>query len=102
MLFTYFLSVVILWASNRSRTLDIVGNKLMGRYEVGSVGSLPGLGITIISAVLSILGQYCVRSIPLNMYNRAITPFRCNSLSIFGVTKSGPGVFLLFSVNIPF
>jgi hypothetical protein len=74
----------------------------MGRYEVGSFGSLPGMGITIISAVLSILGQYCVRSIPLNMYNRAIKHFLGNSLSIFGVTKSGPGEFLLLSVSIPF
>jgi hypothetical protein len=74
----------------------------MGRYEVGSFGSLPGLGINIISAVLSTLGQYCVRSIPLNMYNRAIKPFLGNSLSIFSVTKSGPGDLLLLSVSILF
>jgi len=73
----------------------------MGRYEVGSCGSLPGLGITIISAVLSALSQYCVLSIPLNMYNRAIKPFRGSSLNIFSVTKSGPEDFLLLSVVIP-
>jgi len=85
----------------RSSTLDIVDSKLIGRYDAGSFGSLPGLWINIISAVLSTLGQCCVLSIPLNMYSRAIKHFRGNSLSIFGVTKSGHGGFLLLSVVIP-
>jgi hypothetical protein len=97
-----FWSVVILLASNRSSTLDILDSNLMGRYDVGDIRSLPGLGITILSTVLSTLSQYCVLSIPLNIYNRAINPFRGNSLSIFGVTKSGPGDFLILSVFIPF
>jgi len=97
----YFSLVIILLANSRSRTLDIMDRKLMGRYEVGSCGSLPGIWIIIISAVLSASGQYCVLSIPLNMYNRAIRPFRGSSLCIFGVIKSGPGDFLLLSVVIP-
>ena len=34
-----------------------VGNKLIGRYEVTSLGSFPGLRIKIISATLSERGQ---------------------------------------------
>ena len=64
------------------------------------MGSLPGFRRSIISAVLSAFGQWCVLSIPLKMYNSVRSPFLGSSLSICGVTRSGPGDFLLLSLCI--
>ena len=50
-----------------SSTFEIVGSKLIGRYDKTSIGFLPGLGIIIICAIFNDLGQYSSRSVALNI-----------------------------------
>jgi hypothetical protein len=40
-----------------SKTFEIMGNRLIGRYDETSVGFFPGLGIIIISAHFNDVGQ---------------------------------------------
>jgi len=50
-------SLVICLYISFSRTLEIVGSKLIGRYDETSVGSFPGFGIMIICAFFKDVGQ---------------------------------------------
>ena len=40
-----------------SKTFEIMGNKLIGRYDETSVGFFPGLGIIMIGARFNDVGQ---------------------------------------------
>jgi hypothetical protein len=43
-----------------SKTLDIIGRRLIGRYDVTYVGVFPGLGIIMIFAGLVVLASMLV------------------------------------------
>jgi hypothetical protein len=48
-----------------SKTSEKTDRRLIGQYEVISVGSFPGLTIVIICEILDCLGQYDIHIIPL-------------------------------------
>lgn len=66
-----------------SRNLEIACNRFIGRYDFA--GSLLGLEISIISALLNSIGQYCTIKIALKIKFNNITLFLGNSLAILGV-----------------
>ena len=49
---------------------DIIGRRLIGLYDVTSVGFLPGFGTMMILACFKGAGQYCSLRIALRMYRR--------------------------------
>jgi hypothetical protein len=65
-----FASLYILLSMSFSRIFYIIGRRLVGRYDVTSVGFLPGLGIITIFACFKGFGQYSSLRMALNMYRR--------------------------------
>jgi hypothetical protein len=52
------------------QNFDIIGRRLIGRYNETSVGLFPGLGIIMIFACFKGLGQYSSLRIAFSMYRR--------------------------------
>ena len=46
-----------LWSRSRSKTLDIMGRRFIGLYELASVGGFLGLAIIIICAYFQLTGK---------------------------------------------
>jgi len=67
-------SLYILLSRSFSKILDITGKRLIGLYEVTSVGFFPGFGIMMIFACFRDTGQYPNLVIALNMYRRVCRP----------------------------
>jgi hypothetical protein len=63
-------SLYILLSRSFSKILDITGKRLIGLYEVTSVGFFPGFGIMMIFACFRGTRQNANLVIPLNMYRR--------------------------------
>ena len=97
-----FDALLILLNINFSNIFEIVGSRLMGRYEVTSIGFFPGLGIVKICACFSALGQYSSLIMALSMYWRFCSHFWGNSSSIVAVIRSIPGAFLWFNFLFSF
>jgi len=70
----WFKSLLIYLSIIFSGIFEIVGSKLIGRYDETSIGFFPGLCIIIIGAVFNDLGQYSSRSMALNIYIRFTGP----------------------------
>jgi hypothetical protein len=68
-------SLYILLSRSFSKLLDITGKRLIGLYEVTSVGFFPGFGIMMIFACFRGTGQYSNLVIALNMYRRIFLDF---------------------------
>jgi len=71
--------------------LDITGKRLIGLYEVTSVGCFPSLGIVMIFVCFRGTGQYFNVVIALNMYRIVCRPSGGISCSICAVMRSEPG-----------
>ena len=65
-----FASLYILLSMSFSKIFYIIGRRLIGRYDVTSVGFLPGLGIIMIFACFKCFGQYSSLRMAFNMYRR--------------------------------
>ena len=70
------MSLYILLSRCSSRILDITGKRLIGLYEVTSVGFFPGLGIMMIFACFRGTDQYSNLVVALDMYRRVFQAFR--------------------------
>ena len=66
------MSLYILLSRRFSKILDITGKRLIGIYEVTSVGFSPGFGIMMIFACFRVTGQCPNLVIALNMYRRVL------------------------------
>ena len=66
----------------------MTGKRLIGLYEITSVGFLPGFGIMMIFACFRGTGQYSNLVIALNMYRRVCSPSGGISCSISEVMRS--------------
>ena len=66
----------ILLSISFSKTLDIIDRRLIGRYDVTSVGVFPGLGIIMTFACLSGAGQYSSLRMAFSMYTRDLGSLR--------------------------
>ena len=75
-----------------SNIFDMIDNRLIGLYEVNSVGCFPGYSIMITLACLSVVGQYSSLSIALYSCRRVCCPLGGSSWIIWAVIWSGPGV----------
>ena len=53
-----------------SRSFDIVGKRLIGRYDETSVGFFPGLSIIMIFACFRGVGQYSSLRMAFNIYRK--------------------------------
>jgi len=73
-----------------SKILDMTGNKLIGLYEVTSVGFLPGFGIMMIFACFRGTGRYFNLVIALNMYRGVCSPSDGIFCSICAVMRLEP------------
>jgi hypothetical protein len=82
----------------RSKILETMGRRLLGRYEVTSVAGLPGLGIMTICANFQ-RGKYWRRSILLNIAVRRVRAFFGMDLRVSLVSQSYPGV--LYGLTMP-
>ena len=51
------MSLLILLSMSFSNTFEIIGNRLLGRYDETSVGFFPGLGIIMIFVRFTDVGQ---------------------------------------------
>ena len=80
-----------LWSRNRSNTLDIMGKRLIGLYELSSVGGFPGLAIIIICAYFHWTGKQQRRRILLKMDVSNTIAFRGRFLSTVPCIRSYPG-----------
>jgi len=78
-----------------SRIFAREGRRLIGRYEEGSSGGLPGLWIKIIIDFFHVGGKYDRRMMELNMCERCIMALFGRRLMILFVIKSWPGDLLL-------
>ena len=63
-----------------SNSLDRVGKRLIGRYELVSYIGLPGLGMRVISEIFHALGKCSRRRIALNIDAMSAIPFMGSSL----------------------
>ena len=68
------MSLYILLSRSFSKIFDITGKRLIGPYEVTSVGFFPGFGIMMIFACFRGTGQYPNLVIALNMCRRVCRP----------------------------
>jgi hypothetical protein len=78
---------------NFSSTFEIVGIKLIGRWDETSIGFFSCLGIIIICAIFNDVGQYLSRSMALNVYIRCTGASFGIYFSILAVIKSSAVVF---------
>ena len=69
----------------------MMGRRLIGLYEVTSVGGLVGFRTIITFASLRDVGQFSSLSTALRMYNRIFKPGIGSSCIILAVTLSSPG-----------
>ena len=74
-----------------SRILDITGKRLIGLYDVTSVGFFPGLRIITTFACFFGLGQCSSLIIALSKWRIALRPSGGSSCIMSVVTRSGPG-----------
>ena len=72
----------------------MIGSRLIGLYEVMSVGCFPGFGIMITLAFLNSVGQYSSLSIVLYSCRRVFCPLGGSSWIIWAVMRSGPGALV--------
>ena len=84
------MSFYILLSRSFSKILDVTGKRLIGLYEVTSVGFLPSFGIMMIFARFRETGQYSNLVIALNTYRRVCSPSGGICCSIFAVMRSEP------------
>jgi len=85
---------VSLFSINVSKILDSSGRRLMGLYDVTSVGFLSGLAIMIICPIFQWHGKYSSLKIALYICVIARMPFLGSSFRIFPVMKSYPGALV--------
>jgi hypothetical protein len=71
----------------------MIDSRLIGLYEVTSVGCFPGFRIIITLASLSSVGQHSSLSIVLYSCRRIFWPSRGSSWIIWAVIRSGPGAW---------
>ena len=90
-------SLSILCSRSFSYISDMTDNRLIGLYEVTSVGCFPGFRIMITLACLSVVGQYSSISITLYNCRRVCCPLEGSSWIIWAVIWSGPGALDLHS-----
>ena len=85
---------VSLFSINFSKILDSSGRRLMGLYDVTSVGFLPGFGIMNICPIFQWHGKYSCLKIALYICVIARMPFLSSSFRIFPVMRSYPGALV--------
>ena len=76
--------------------LERRGTRLIGRYDVTSVGSLPGLAIIITLPIFQYRGKYSRRSVALYICVKARKPSCGSPFSTVSVSKSYPRAFVGF------
>lgn len=90
--------ILILFSNNFSKSLEIIGSDEIGRYDVNSFRSFPGLGIIVTSAIFHTVGTCLSLNAAFIKLVSLTMPFLGSCFRTPPVISSYPGAFLGFKL----